>query len=41
MTASSIIDQGTLSAIGNPSGEGRGGVMGAIGGFFSHLFGFF
>lgn len=43
VTASSVLDQGTApsgSTGTNPSGP-RGGVMGAIGGFFSHLFGFF
>ncbi|MHB8860606.1 MAG: hypothetical protein ACYC48_02625 [Minisyncoccota bacterium] len=45
VTASSIVDQGTpvsstASSTGAPETH-RGGFMGAIGGFFSHLFGFF
>lgn len=42
VTASSIIDQGS-SAKTNTSGSthGMGGFLGAIGGFFHHLFGFF
>lgn len=49
VTASSVIDSGTASASGNSTGGaggmmhggGVGGVFGAIGGFFQHLFGFF
>jgi hypothetical protein len=46
VTASSVIDQGapttatTSSTNTNPQAT-RGGFMGAVGGFFSHLFGFF
>lgn len=44
VTASSIIDQGAAQAPGNGNGgsamsHGIGGVFGAIGGFFQHLFG--
>lgn len=49
VTASSIIDQGTVGSVPSVFGENGGtakpvghqGFMGAIGGFFSHLFGFF
>lgn len=49
VTASSIIDQGIVGSVPSISGENEGdtksvghqGFMGAIGGFFSHLFGFF
>ena len=46
VTASSVIDQGTQSSSGSGSAgpgmmHGIGGVFGAIGGFFQHLFGFF
>jgi len=45
VTASSVIDQGTLPTSSDESKtakpEARGGFMGAIGGFFSHMFGFF
>jgi hypothetical protein len=46
VTASSVIDQGTQSSSGNGNGgpgmmHGIGGIVGAIGGFFQHLFGFF
>lgn len=46
VTASSIIDQGTSDAAGTPeSSENQGqeprGIMGAVRGFFQHLFGFF
>lgn len=45
VTASSVIDQGTTpskpSISGSPEGtETHGGFFGAVGGFFSHLFGF-
>jgi hypothetical protein len=45
VTASSVIDQGTGSHSGTPTttpskGGGAGGFLGAIGGFFKHLFGF-
>ncbi len=42
VTASSVIDQGTApSSTGTTPPAHRGGFMGAVGGFFSHLFGFF
>ena len=46
VTASSVLDQGAEATAGqNGNGEGpgkpMGGILGAIGGFFQHLFGFF
>jgi hypothetical protein len=47
VVASSVMDQGAASASGNSGGAGAmmhgpmGGVLGVIGGFFQHLFGFF
>lgn len=43
VAASAILDQGTLpsSTSTSTTPEKRGGIMSSIGGFFSHLFGFF
>lgn len=42
VTASSIMDSGFAATKGNtPPGQQRHGFFGAIGGFFTHLFGFF
>lgn len=42
MTAASVLDQGTTPSVsGSSQPEKRGGMMNSIGGFFSHLFGFF
>jgi hypothetical protein len=41
VTASTIVDNGASSANGDGKNGGPRGFFGAIGGFFSHLFGFF
>jgi hypothetical protein len=41
VTASSVIDQGTAPSSTGTTPPERRGFMGAVGGFFSHLFGFF